>query len=501
MRFSPEPGCSRSLGAWAAVLVLLLASAPALLAPPARAAGTLESTIAYLERAENADGGFGTAAGRPSDPSISAWASLAIAASGTNPQDQRVPDGKSAYAYLTAQAGQLEVVPDYERALLIADAAGTSPRDFGGRDLLATILGAALPDGSFPYRAGEATPDVNDTSFAVLALSPVDEPEAHAATERGAEWLIAAQNRDGSWPSACPRTVPRCTQEGEPLGEVDATAAAIEALNAAGLGGTEAQQRALEWIARSQLADGGLPEYPSESEANVASTAWVAQALWAAGQDPAAWAAPQGNPLTFMASLQQSDGSIDWRAGQSSEPVWMTAYVAPALAGRALPIAAVPRALSPPLPSPAAPVQAAPSTSPVSAAASGERQRSGVRTGGGGSGAPLFSRPQPQSRGARAGGARETSVPPAARRSGGSRVRRNVEGLDAASRSRHSTTAGTREVKGVLLAAHRSPAAPGLAAASSGEPGASLAVGIGVAALAALALGALLECRRAGAWR
>ncbi len=450
--------------------------------------GTLDSTVAYLEGAQNADGGFAVSPGKPSDPGISAWVALALAATGINPQDQHGPAGTSAYEYLTAQAGSLAVVPDFERALLIADAAGTSPHDFGGRDLAGTILAAELPDGSFPFKPGEATPDVNDTSFAVLSLSLLDEPAAQTAVARGAQWLAGAQNADGSWPSTCPRTVPRCDEGGtEPGGEIDATAAAIEALNAAGEVATPAQTRALEWLRRAQTSDGGLPEYSGEPEANVASTAWTAQALWAASVNPSGWETPSGgNPLSFIASLQQADGSVDWRPGQQSEPVWMTAYVAPALAGRQLPIGPVPHAapVVAPTAAPAVGGNGAPTTAPASA--------KGVRSGGGGRGAGLFSRPQPQSQGHGRGGARDLGSSEARHHAGPA----HASPQEAKHHERPQARSAEREVSGLLLAAHTAKAAPGLATSGAGgEPGSTAALAIGLCALLAAAIGGILERR------
>lgn len=54
---------------------------------------------------------------------------------------------------------------------------------------------------SFQYR-NEFYPDVDDTAMVLLALqrtSLVDSPEVKAATERGVDWILAMQNRDGGW--------------------------------------------------------------------------------------------------------------------------------------------------------------------------------------------------------------------------------------------------------------------------------------------------------------
>src|SRR4029077_4874534 len=96
----------------------------------------------------------------------------------------------------------------------------------------------------------------------------------------------------------------------------------------------------------------------------------------------------------YMASLQQPDGHIRWKSSQDLNGVWMTAYVAPAFAGQAWPIPAAPRAEKPP------------ATAPHSGQGEGSQSGSGVIGAGGGRGAPLFSRPKPQSKGKTPGGAR-----------------------------------------------------------------------------------------------
>ena len=104
--------------------------------------------------------------------------------------------------------------------------------------------------------------------------------------------------------------------------------------------------------------------------------------MWSAGETP-------GSPLGYLTSMQQEDGRIRYKASEEQNGVWMTAQVAPAFAGEWLPIPPVP--LKEEQPSPAS----------REAGAGGEssQQGPGVITGGGGKGAPLFSRPQPQSQG------------------------------------------------------------------------------------------------------
>ncbi len=497
-------------------------------APPAHA-GPLDATVRYLQEDQNADGGFGGEPKATSSADFTAWAALALAAAGVNPRSQARPGGASAYAYLSSHAGELSLSTDYERELLVVDATGVSPADFGGVDLVGELLGrrltAGAEAGAFVHEAGSARAGVNDTIFAILSLSPLAEPAAHEAVQAAATWLEREQDADGSWPATCLRTIAGCGPPGgEPQGEVDMTGAAIQALGAAGRRGGAAEQRALAYLHAAQSAsEGGFAEHPGEAEANVASTAWAVQALWSAGVDPEAWSPRAGvDPLDYLEAMQQPDGHVRWKRGADVNGVWMTAYVTPALAGDAWPIAA---------PAYTPPPQAQP-PAPQADGGEGGDAGSGVIAGGGGDGAPLFSRPQPQSTGTTPGGARvlagrsarrrrATRNPGAARRGpvptiaaaparaaasarhGGARPHGGGRETDGESRGR----TGPRKVRGVLVDAAAANAstgrseagAPGLRSAAAGtREAASIALGIaGAGALLAL-LGTQLERRRPG---
>ena len=379
---------------------MLLAAAARAEPPSPRHEDQLDAIVRFLQNDQNSDGGFGGEASATSDPLFSAWVALALAAAGINPQDQARPGGVDAYTYLAEHSSALTLTTDFERALLVADAAGTSPHDFGGVDLVKTILERQLPDGSFSHEAGSTVGGMNDTIFAILSLGPVHEPAAEAAVQNAAAWVIEEQDADGSWPSYCPKTVTGCTARGkEPPDSVDMTGAAIEALNAAGLHHTKAQGRAFEYLHEAQLPDGGFPQALGEHESNVASTAWAVQGIWSAAGNPETWLTGSGaeteEPLDYMASLQQPDGHIRYERSRESLGVWMTAYVAPAFAGQALPIPLAPRS-----------AKSTPGIAETGQGGESAQPGGGVIAGGGGRGAPLFSRPRPQSRGRTPGGKR-----------------------------------------------------------------------------------------------
>jgi prenyltransferase beta subunit len=509
-------------------------------AAPARYRGSLDSMVRYLQNDQNPDGGFGSEPGAGSNNDVSAWVALALAAAGVNPRDQTPADqhyigGHSVYGYLTEQAGTLSSTTDFERELLVVDATGTSPTDFGGVNLLATILERQMTqpgpnDGAFVHDAGSDEPAMNDTIFAILALSPIHEPAVQDAVRAAAEWVEREQDCDHGWPATAYRTGGACptgggSLPGEPQSEVDMTGAAIEALDAAGRQGAakEVEQHAFEYLKTTQDADGGFSEEPGDPEPNVASTAWVVQAMWSAGINPETWVTHSGlaseEPLGYMASLQQEDGHIRWEQSQEWNSVWMTAYVGAAMAGDPYPIYPQPYAGLP---------QALTGASGSGQGGESSKSGGGVSTGGGGAGAPLFSRPQPGSKGDAPGGARQLTSKHKQdktehRRNPGPPRKTPVLTATAASvnhakkhnQASHKGTGGVslrgtgnggegqssgREVKGLLIGAPAGtpePGAPGLRSAGAGTNQTPwLAIGIAVALLLSALFGAQVELRR-----
>lgn len=485
-----------------ALLVCLLATT-LVAAPPSRAdapdaaVATLDRSVRFLQDAQNLDGGFGGRIGQPSDPDFSAWAAYALAAAGVNPQDQAKPGGFDVHTYLTHNTAGLSQTTDFDRVALVALASGTSPSAFGGVDPLGMILSRQLPDGSFAQIAGSSEGWINSTIWSVFPLSAIDRPDAEAAVQRAVDWLMTQQRPDGSWPSFSPSS----------WSDADMTGAAIQALEAAGHHATVAEERAFEYLRGAQLDDGGFEATPG-SGSNSATTAWVVQGMWAAGQDPRSWRTAAGNePLAYLASLQRPDGSIGWTASDDTNSLWMTAQVGPALAGRPYPLPPVPRRVK----APARPADERVSHADQLPRASHRgqdgfelRRGSGVIAGGGGRGAALFSAPQPQSGGVTARGSRqvEASAPaesPPSQTASPQRDDPTASGARAAGAAGGAPGRGADgTVEGLLVGGNgSSAAAPGLAGAGSGgDPRPGVLIALLCALLAAVAIGSRRE--RAG---
>lgn len=492
----------------ATILVLagLLPAASAGAAPNPANKASLDRTVRYLQEAQQMDGGFG-AEDEPSQIT-SAWTALALAAAGINPQDQRRPGGVDAFSHLVSHYRQgiedsecapIACTTIFERELMVINASGADPHDFGGVDLVAELLARARPDGSFPH-VPDGEPGVNDTIFAVFALSPIKQPAAQTPIQPAADWIEDAQHENGGWAYSL-----------NARDEVDMTGAAIQALIAAGRGRNAAVEDGIGYLRGAQNPDGGFPEFPGNPESNVASTAWAVQAIWAVGENPETWRVSGKEPLGYMESLQEPDGHIRWKHSQDMNGIWMTAYCSVALGGHVWPIPAAPRSKPPAAP-------------PQPGQGEGTQSGKGVIAGGGGRGAALFSRPKPQSRGRTPGGARvlrsedatnhsatrrgsnteqptwtQSSEPTRAadRPNGGSRRPR---GLPVAGQGT-GTSGGGGEVTGTVIGSAKSGelafGAPGLDSAGvAGDEEKAEAIGIGAAALLLALCGVQWERRR-----
>ena len=223
----PAPAVANAAVALA-VLAVVLAPAPARAqsAPSADAAAASRS-LAYLAKAQNDDGGWGGAPGQSSSGLYTGWAALGVAAAGRNPLEAGSP---SVVAYLRANASDLRDLGAVSRTILVFTAAGASPRDVGGRDLVAELVAKRKRNGAYGGR-------VNTTAFAILALRAAGRSTRSRPVRSAGRWLAGQANPDGGFNFA---------GRGGPSG-IDDTGAAIQGLVAAGPQGHEdrAPRRAL----------------------------------------------------------------------------------------------------------------------------------------------------------------------------------------------------------------------------------------------------------------
>ncbi|MBO8193912.1 squalene--hopene cyclase [Streptomyces oryzae] len=144
-----------------------------------------------------------------------------------------------------------------------------------------------------------------DITGHVLEALGADGRGRGAAARRGIRWLRRNQHADGSWPGwwACYH--------------LHGTSAAVTGLTACGVPGTDAAvARACDWIVAHQQDDGGWgediralhdPRWIGTGESTPSQTAWALLALVAAGR---AGSEPVRAGLDFLVRTQRADG--DW---------------------------------------------------------------------------------------------------------------------------------------------------------------------------------------------
>ena len=253
----------------------------ALVSPLARSAD-------YLESRRGSDGGVSEPGGR-ADAALTAWTILALRAVGRDP-------GPAAREYVRAAPPE-DVTQTALRALALADG-----------QLLARLEAERRPDG----RIG---PLVNSTAWSVLALRA----SGRAAGPATVRYLLRQQRKSGGWPWH-PRGAP----------DSNDTAVVMQALRAAGVRGRPLA-RGVRFLRGLQAKDGGFRLVPGR-QPDAQSTAWAIQGLLAAGVKP-------GRPAyRYLASLRRADGSYRYSKRYAVTPVWVTAQVLPALAGKPFPL-------------------------------------------------------------------------------------------------------------------------------------------------------------------
>ncbi len=279
--------------------------------------------LSYLAGAQNANGGFGEARGRPSSELYSAWVAMGLAAAGRDPLSV-THGGHSVLDAIRSEVSTLEDVGDVERTILALHACGVSARSVGAANLEAKLLAAHRADGSF---SGQ----VNLTAFAIFALRAEGRRPGASMLQQAGRWIERQQDSDGGFGFD--------TRGGS--SEVDDTAAALQAILAAGLHPHAVIAHALGYITAAQNPDGGFPEGPG-GESNAQSTAWAIQGLVAAGRNVSALRRDGSrSPLGYLETLVAPDGSIRYSRTSAQSPVWVTAEALIALAHKPFPVAPV----------------------------------------------------------------------------------------------------------------------------------------------------------------
>jgi hypothetical protein len=248
----------------------------------------------YLHDRQATNGSFSEPGGS-AGPLLTAWAALGLHAAGV--------DTGRALDYLVTHEDSLEATIDAELVSVAESALGRQ-----SARLLARIRAAQRRDG----RIG---PHVNSTVWGILALRQAGERAPRTAVR----FVLRQQARSGGW---------AWYVRGEP--DSNDTAAAIQALRAAGVSGTPIR-RGLAYLHRLQNRDGGFELTPNRGS-DAQSTAWAVQAFLAARKP-----VPRG-ALAYLRGLRRSDGSFRYSRRFVTTPVWVTAQVLPALVRKPFPL-------------------------------------------------------------------------------------------------------------------------------------------------------------------
>lgn len=295
--------------------LLMLTITPALAAEDPSAAA--QSALGWLVSRQMNDGSF------PGfDTGASADAVFALVAAGADPNGV-LKNGASPVSYLGTQASTYATksAAAAGKLTLAVVAAGKDPRDFGGQNLIGLLLKG------YDAKTGRYAADVTGQTFALLALASAGQPIPQPAIDA----LIVQQLPDGGW-----------SYDGSAAtgSDTNSAALAVQALVAAGARG-EALSKALAYLKSQQNADGGFPyskasSFGTDSDAN--STAFVIQALAAAGEDPRALKQSGGDPLSALLKLQNPNGALRFQATLPDDNDLATAQAIPALLLKPFPL-------------------------------------------------------------------------------------------------------------------------------------------------------------------
>ncbi len=338
------------------VLVTLMAALVAIPLLTASAAlpdgAAVQKTAAYIRTTQQPDGGFGGFGDGQSYDAI-----YALRAAGIDPNAVST-NGKTPVDFLKAKASAADKPNIAAKAALAARASGLNPRSVAGVDLIAVI------NKGYSQATGKFEEDDFSQSLAMIGLACTGNAVPNGAILA----LRGTQLTSGGWGFGG-------------FADPDTTAIAIQALIESGIPVTDSSvSKALAYLKSTQAADGGWGFDPTASNAN--STAFVLQALIAAGEAPESVTYTKGGktPVSFILSQQQADGSF---AG--FDPAFASNQVLPAIAGRTFCNAVVTPIVNQPAVTPTSAPTTAPSVVPLP-----PKTGSGVDAGGGMTFLPLL---------------------------------------------------------------------------------------------------------------
>lgn len=286
------------VAALAVALVAARAAAPA----AASAAGSASRAVGFIEDAQNSDGGFGAKKGAASDPLATLWASAALLAAGKHPRDEFLKNGRSAEDYLV---GHLGAYSSLEQLGLLALVQNTSR-------LGADAFGHPLDKITARLSQSAVRADPRGVAFAIFGLLSADTPGARRAAGAAAQALLASTTSDGAW---------------GPDGNADSasTAIVLQALAATGVANRDSPQvvSGFGYLADAQINDGAIAESTRVDKASaggsVDATAYAIQAVNAFGWPMIRTSTGKTLKQGLTDYQQQTSGGLTSKGGQYSQ--------------------------------------------------------------------------------------------------------------------------------------------------------------------------------------
>lgn len=291
---------------------------------------SIDKAIKYLHSVQNDDGGFPANEGRKSSVAVTSWVIMALTAAGEDITDSSwTPKNKNPIDYLKESKVNLEETIDYARMLLTLSSINED-YIYNGENILDKILSFQQSDGQFCQPEKGEKGMINAHMWSVLAIASTSHDIPNK--EKAKKWLISKQNEDGGFGWI----------EGA-QSDLDDTAIAIQTLIILGENPktSPAIIKALKYMKSQIQKDGGFSAGDwMGKDSNSASDSWGLQALIAAEENPfdVKWSENGENPVTHLLSLQNENGSFNWKKEISSSPVQMTAYAIMALRQKPFPV-------------------------------------------------------------------------------------------------------------------------------------------------------------------
>lgn len=254
-----------------------------------------KKAYSFLISQQKEDGSFG-------GEIFTDWAAIALA--GNDGATYKLSTISKLVKYFSLNKPEGDNLTDYERRAMALMALGLDPYDTNGINYIQKIVSSF--DGQ---QLGDVNED-NDDIFGLIVLENAGYVPDEEIMKKSLSFVLKRQRENGSWDES-----------------IDMTGAALQAL--APFGEEEevktATAKAKEFLKSTQEKNGSWND-------DASSTAWATSGIRAIGEKPENWNKKNNNPLSYLATLQDTDGGI--KDENTENKIWKTAYVVSAVSGK-----------------------------------------------------------------------------------------------------------------------------------------------------------------------